>query len=239
MRRLFASRFLLPTTALLLLFSAAGAFAGQVNGKVVFDDDPPPPKEINMDADPVCASKHDGPVYSERLVLGADKSMANVFVQVKNPPAGDYPAPAEPVVIDQIGCLYVPHVVGAMVGQPVLFKNSDGILHNVHGSPEANPPFNDAMLAMIKEKRKVFNLPEPAFPVMCNVHPWMTSYVAVMTHPFFDVTGEDGSFTLENLPDGEYEIEAWHEMLGTKTAKVMVSGGAASVDFSYTRADRK
>ena len=206
--------------------------AGSITGTITYDDKVPSFKPLNMDADPACASKHDGPVYPDVLVLGDGNSLANVFVQVKNAPAGGA-ASSEPVIIDQKGCRYEPHVVGVMVDQPVQFKNSDGILHNVHGLPKVNREFNIGMPPTLKEKDQVFNKPEAHFPVKCDVHPWMKTYIAVMTHPYFAVSGTDGKFEISGLADGTYEIEAWHEKLGTQTASVTVSGGSASTDFSF------
>ena len=209
------------------------AFAGSITGTITYDDKVPNLPKVNMNADPACAAKHSGPVASDVLVLGDGNAMANVFVQVKNAPEKSYPTPSEAVIIDQSGCRYEPHVVGAMTGQTVQFKNSDGILHNVHGLPKENREFNIGMPPSVTESDKVFNKPEPHFPVKCDVHPWMKTYIAVMTHPYFDVSGTDGKFEIKDLPDGSYEIEAWHERLGTQTAKVTVSGGAATADFSF------
>ncbi len=221
-----------------LLFGTA-AEAGSITGNITYDDQVPKLRPINMDADPTCSGKHSSPVYPEILVLGDGNALANVFVQVKNAPAGEYPAPKAAAVIDQNGCLYQPHVLGVVVGQEVRFKNSDGILHNVHGRPKVNREFNIGMPPTLKEKGVTLNKPEPVFPVKCDVHPWMRSYVAVMTHPFFATTDKSGSFAIGNLPDGSYEVEAWHEKLGTRTAKVTVSGGAATVDFSFKRPAKK
>jgi len=224
----------LCTLAVLAVVVAAPAAAGTIQGKVIYADRVPTLRPINMNADPVCASKHDSPVMPEILVLGDDNALANVFVQVKNAPAKDYATPREAVVIDQHGCQYIPHVVGVMVGQPLQFRNSDGILHNVHGLPEVNREFNIGMPPTLKQKDQVFNKPEAVFPVKCDVHPWMRAYAAVMTHPYFDVTGTDGQFSIGDLPAGTYEIEAWHEKLGTRTASVTVdAGGSATADFEF------
>ncbi len=220
-----------------VLLSTA-AFAGSVTGTVVYDDRIPPPGRgpfapIQMSADPACAAKHDAPVPKGELVLGEGNTMGNVFVQVKNPPSGSYDAPSEAVVIDQKGCIYIPHVAGVMVGQPLKFKNSDGILHNVHGLPDANREFNIGMPPTLKEKEVELNKPEPLFTVKCDVHPWMNAYVAVMDHPFFAVTDENGKYTIEDLPPGTYKIEAWHERLKTLTQTVTVGDGSATADFSF------
>jgi plastocyanin len=220
------------TLALGLALVAQVAVAGSVTGKITYDDKVPTFKPVDMNADPVCASKHSSPVYPEILVLGDDGGLANVFVQVKNAPSGGA-AGSDPVVIDQNGCRYEPHVVGVMVGQTVKFKNSDGILHNVHGLPKENREFNIGMPPTLLEKDQVFNKPEAHFPVKCDVHPWMKTYIAVMTHPYFAVSGSDGTFEISGLPAGSYEIEAWHEKLGTQTATVTVGDGAASADFSF------
>ena len=176
--------------ALLSLVLASAAFAGSVKGTIIFDDNPPPAgrgpfRPIDMGADPACAAKHSAPVPLGTLVLGDGKTLGNVFVQVKNPPAGDHAPPADPVVIDQIGCIYIPHVAGVLVGQELLFKNSDGILHNVHGLPKENArvQHRHAADAHGVERHVSLNKPEPLFTVKCDVHPWMNAYVAVMSAP--------------------------------------------------------
>ena len=198
--------------------------ASTVTGTVTFDGKAPALKPIAMDADPVCAKKHSAPVPNEMLVLGSGNTMGNIMVWVsKGLPAGKtYPAPKTPVTIDQKGCMYVPHVMGIMVGQGYKILNSDGVLHNIHTLPKINTPFNKGMPANLKEASTVFDKPEEVFHIKCDVHPWMSAYMAVFTHPFFSVTGADGKFTISGLDPGTYEITAWHEKLGTKTATVTV-----------------
>lgn len=205
-----------------------------ISGTVTFTGEVPDLKPIDMSADPTCAAKHDTPVMPDMLLLGDGNTMGNIFVHVTNPPEGNYTAPSEPAVIDQRGCQYHPHVIGVMAGQPLEFKNSDGLLHNVHGLPNENRPFNLGMPATLTESSVTLNRPEPLFHVKCDVHPWMQAYVAVMDNPYFAVTGKDGHFSIEGLPAGTYTVEAWHERLGTKTAEVTVTdGGTATADFSF------
>ena len=200
--------------------------ASSITGTVTFDGKAPTLRPLTMDADPACAKKHAKPVPNEMLVLGSGNTMGNIMVWVsKGLPAGKaFPVPKTPVVLDQKGCVYVPHVMGIMVGQTYRILNSDGVLHNIHTLPKVNPSFNKGMPPTLKEATTVFNKPEEVFHIKCDVHPWMSAYVAVFTHPFFSVTSADGKFTISGLDPGTYEITAWHEKLGTQTASVTVGG---------------
>jgi len=198
--------------------------ASTITGTVTFDGKAPALKPLAMDADPACAKKHSAPVANEALVLGNGNTMGNIMVFVsKGVPAGKtYPAPTTPVVIDQNGCQYKPHVMGIMVGQPYKILNSDGILHNIHTLSTINPPFNKGMTASIKEVTTTFAKPEAIFHIKCDVHPWMSAYLGVFTNPFYSVTGTDGKFTISGLDPGTYEVTAWHEKLPPQTVSVTV-----------------
>jgi plastocyanin len=210
--------------------------ASSVSGTVTFDGKVPPLKPLAMDADPACAKKHSAPVPNEMLALGSGNTMGNILVWVsKGLPAGKtFPVPKEPVTLDQNGCMYKPHVMGIMVGQTYRILNSDGVLHNIHTLPKINPAFNRGMPASMKEATTVFSKPEDVFHIKCDVHPWMSAYMAVFTHPFFSATGTDGKFTISGLDPGTYEITAWHEKLGTKTASVTVGANDKKTqDFKF------
>jgi plastocyanin len=221
--------------AMSVLPSAAFA-ASTVTGTVTFEGKPPALKPLSMDADPACAKKHKAPVPNEALVLGGGNTMGNILVWVsKGLPAGKtHPVPKTPVTLDQNGCVYQPHVMGIMVGQTYRILNSDGILHNIHTMPKVNPSFNKGMPASLKETTTVFNKPEEVFHIKCDVHPWMSAYLAVFTHPFFSATGTDGKFTISGLDPGTYEITAWHEKLGPKTVSVTVGANDKKTqDFKF------
>ena len=217
---------------------APAARAGSVTGTVTYDGKVPNLKPLAMDADPVCASKHKEPVPNQALELGkSGNTMGNILVRVTSGlPAGKtYPAPKDPVVMDQNGCIYQPHVFALQQGQTFKVLNSDGVLHNVHALPKVNGQFNMAMPPNRKEAEHVFDKPEDPFPIKCDVHPWMTAFTVVSTNPFFSVTKEDGKFTIKDLPAGTYEIEAWHEKLGKKTEKVTVGDSdTKTVDFKFS-----
>ena len=211
---------------------------GSIAGTVKYEGEVPTLKPLTMDADPNCAKKHTGPVPSEVLVLGDGQTLGNVYVRVKSglPTGATYPTPAEPAKLDQQGCHYVPHVLGVMVGQPIKILNSDGLLHNIHALPKVNAPFNMAMPANRTEAEETFTKEEVMIPVKCDVHPWMQGYIAVSPHPFFAVTAKEGTYEIKDLPAGTYELEFWHERLGTKSATVTVGDGArATSDMTFTR----
>ena len=215
---------------------AQAAAAGTITGAALYDGKVPNLKPLAVAAEPMCAKKHPT-VPNEALVLGAGNAMANVVVRVVGGlPAGkSYPAPTTPVTMDQVGCQYVPHVIGLMVGQPFKVLNNDGVLHNVHALPKVNKPFNMAMPPTRKEATETFAKEEGMFVVKCDVHPWMQSYIGVFSHPFFAVTGTDGKFTIANLPAGTYEIEAWHEKLGTQKTSVTVGASdTKSAAFKFS-----
>jgi plastocyanin len=219
------------------MWSGVAMAASSVTGTITFDGKVPNLRPLAMDADPTCAKKHTGPVANEMLSLGTGNTMGNIMVWVsKGLPAGKtYPAPKTPVTLDQKGCVYLPHVMGIMVGQPYRILNSDGVLHNIHTLPKVNPSFNKGMPPTLKETTTTFAKPEAVFHIKCDVHPWMSAYVAVFTHPFFSVTSKDGKFDIAGLDPGTYEITAWHEKLGTQTASITVGANDKKTqNFKFT-----
>jgi plastocyanin len=237
MRGIVGRFWLVAGLVTVLFWPGVAAAAATISGTITFTGKPPALKPLAMDADPACAKKHTGkPVLAEMLVLGSGQTMANVIVWVsKGLPAGKtFPVPKNPVTLDQNGCMYVPHAMGIMVGQAYRILNSDGILHNIHTLPKINPSFNRAMPATSKEASTTFGKPEDIFQIKCDVHPWMSAYIGVFTHPFFSTTSTDGKFTIPGLDAGTYEITAWHERLGKQTASITVGASDTKTqDFKF------
>jgi hypothetical protein len=171
------------------------------------------------------------------VIVNANGTVANVFVYVKAglPAGATYPAPTTPVLLDQNGCRYHPHVFGIQVGQPLNIKNSDPLLHNIKAKAVKNRPFNVSQPNVSATPTvRTFSAPEVMVPLECNVHGWMNAFLGVLPHPFFAVSGADGSFSIQGLPPGTYTIEAWHEKYGTQTATVTVVGAAPKTqDFTF------
>jgi plastocyanin/predicted small lipoprotein YifL len=188
------------------------ATAGAIAGMVKLDGPAPKKRKVPMDAEPICVKQHTAPVLDEEVITGAKGELANVVVYVKDGLGNRvFDTPKEPVVLDQKGCLYTPRVLAVQTGQIIRFKNSDPTTHNVHPTPSNNRDWNKSQGPGAADIEDSFAREEVAVPVKCNVHPWMKSWVAVLKHPYFQVTGKDGAFSLKNLPPGEYTVAAWHE----------------------------
>jgi plastocyanin len=210
------------------------ATTGTIAGVVRFTGEPPATTTLSLGAEPACAGQHSGPVPAGD-VLVQDGRVENAFVYLKEG-LGDrvFAVPAEPVTVDQRGCLYHPRVVGAQTCQEIAFVNSDPLLHNVHGTPHASGAWNWSM--GVKGSRRTTRLAEPEVmvDVRCDVHPWMHAYVGVVAHPYFAVTGPDGAFSLRDVPPGDYVVASWHERFGTREARVTLAReGRAEVALTY------
>lgn len=207
--------------------------AGHISGMVTFSGMAPEMDAIDMSDEPVCAAKHASTPMMRSVVVGEGGGLANVFVYVKEGLDGlEFPTPAG-AVLDQNGCVYSPHVMGIQVGQDLIIRNSDGLLHNIKASPTENRPFNTSQPVNMETTRS-FSTAEVMVPVQCDVHGWMTAYIAVLDHPYHSVSSDAGAFSLETLPPGEYVIEAWHESYGTLTQTVTVTTGETTeITFEF------
>jgi plastocyanin len=214
---------------------AAGppARRGSLRGHVRIIGPVPENEAIRMSADPMCNKANGGQrVLDEGVEASADGGLANVFVEL----VGEFPEtplPAEPVSIDQHGCMYRPRVTGIRAGQALQIRNSDDGLHNVHGVSRDRDDFNvsQPLTGMIN----TFHPKDPGIlKLKCDVHTWMVAFVGVVNHPFFAVTGADGTFALHDVPEGTYTVRSWHETFGATTTPVKIERGHdADVDIVF------
>ncbi len=208
-------------------------------GKVMFKGNPPEVGFIAMDADQGCASQHPNPVSDPSVVVSEKGELQNVVVAVEGV-AGPFATLSSPAVLDQKGCMYEPHVLAAQVGQPIVVKNSDPFLHNVHAMATINPSFNFGQPNKNPGQNIGALKAAESFRVKCDVHPWMSAYFHVFEHPFFAVSTADGSFAIENVPPGTYKLTATHERFGTQTKDVTVEAGQPlSAEFTFSEASAR
>ena len=201
-----------------------------VSGTVHFDGTAPEMVPIDMSNDPACKGDN-----KAETVVAKDGKLANVFVYVKDGLGNRmFPAPASPVVIDQTGCRYRPHVAGVMVGQRLDIKNDDPTEHNVHAIGMQNAQWNESQMPKAAPIEKSFDHPEIMLPIKCNQHPWMKMYVNVVSNPFYAVTDEDGKFEINGLPPGTYTIAFVQEKLGEQDQKITLGAkDKKTLDISF------
>lgn len=216
-------------------FRVDPATAGSITGKIVFRGKTPARKRIDLDEDEECVKLNPRGMYDASVVVNRDGTLSNVFVYVKSGLEGKaFPKPEEPVVLDQRGCQFSPRVFGVHAGQIFQVTNSDPVTHNVHPVAKMNREWNQSQAPGDPPLQRRFVRPEIMIRIKCNVHSWMRSWVAVMEHPYYAVSGGDGTFAISNLPPGEYTVEAWQEKLGVRQETVRVEpAGKAQANFQF------
>jgi plastocyanin len=216
-------------------FHVDSATAGTLRGVIRFSGKKAPRKPIDMSNDPACVEAHKGKPYDESEVVNANGTLSNVFVYIKSGLEGKtFEIPARPVTIDQHGCWFQPRVMGIQTGQALQVTNSDPVTHNIHPQAHINREWNHSQGAGDAPLARKFIKSEVMIAVKCNIHSWMHAYIGVLDHPYFVVSGLDGSFEITNVPPGDYEIEAWHELLGTQHQKITITpSGHIETQFSF------
>jgi plastocyanin len=211
------------------------ATAAVINGKVTFTGKAPDMPVLDMSANPACERLNKKPRRAEQVVVNSNGTLRNTFVWIKaGLPDARWTPPAELAKLDQEGCVYEPHVLGLMVGQTLEISNSDTVNHNIHADASINAGWNVTEPPRAEKRTERFEKQEIMFPVTCGVHPWMRSYLAVVAHPFFAITGDDGTFSLKDVPPGEYTVEAVHEKYGKQQMQLVVGPHETKdVDFHY------
>ena len=209
------------------------AYAAALTIKAPFEGAAPAAEKIKPDADPKCKLAHPNGIDPDQVIVNPNNTLKNVFVYAKEGVTGKFEAPKTAVTFNQQGCQYSPKVFGIQVGQPLEIVNSDDTLHNVHALPAQSQGFNLGMPIKGMKLKKTFTKPEVMVKIKCEVHPWMGAWAGVLEHPFFGVTGDDGSTQIKDLPAGEYTFEAWHEKYGTQTLKVTMTDQDQEISFPF------
>ncbi len=240
-------RFFKNIMGVMLIAALVGSIApvqaaqtGVIKGVVKYTGPKPRNPLIRMSQDPKCIELNKGKrVRQEYVVVGEDGGLKNVFVHLKEGVKGKFSPPKKPVILDQKNCLYHPRVQGMMVGQELVAVNSDPTLHNVHSFSKKGNDFNVAQPVQGMKNTFKIKSEEVMLQIKCDVHAWMRGYVGVVPHPFFSVTGGNGTFEIKNVPPGKYVIQVWHEKFGAQTKPVEVKpGGVVEVAFEYNGTEK-
>lgn len=222
---------------LTILAASAVALAGPpsggtVSGKVTYEGTPARMKLIDMSKEPVCAKMYTTPVTTESVVTGPNNALEYVVVYI-SAGAPDESAPSQAAVFTQKGCRYIPHILAFQVNQELKIINEDQTSHNIHPLPKVNREWNKSQPPGTPSISEKYDKAE-FIPVKCNVHPWMHGDFAVLKNSHYAVTGEDGVFTLPNLPPGRYTVTAWQESYGEQAQDITVTGtGTKTVNFVF------
>jgi plastocyanin len=216
-------------------FKVDPATAGALSGTIKFTGRKPARKRIDMSEDPACVAAHHGKAYDESLVVNPNGTLANVFVYLKSGLEGKtFAVPTAPVVIDQNGCWFHPRVLGIQTGQTLQVINSDPVTHNIHPLAQINREWNHSQGEGDAPLARRFLKPEVMIRVKCNIHSWMRAFIGVVDHPYFAVSGSDGTFQIPNIPPGDYVVVVWQETLGTQEQKITVTpSGKIQTNFMF------
>jgi len=210
--------------------AAAGAEKSTVvAGTITYSGKVARRKAIKVTQDVAVCGKH--AIFDESLIVAKGGGLANVVVAIEGVP--DVAATTRDVLLDQRNCVFAPHVLAATRGSKLIVKNSDPILNTPHAYMGRRTLFNVAQ--PFEGMEYAYKLKKAGVIRMaCDVHDWESAHVLVFDHPFFAITGTDGSFRIPGVPAGTYTVRAWHERLGEKTAETIVAGKkTAELSLAY------
>ena len=207
---------------------------GSVRGSVKFQGKAPTPSPLQITKfREVCKD-----VPNETLLIGPSQGLRYAVVTLEGITKGKALEQEAVHELDNLGCRFVPHVLASSVGQFVVFKNSDPILHTAHALfANGQPQFNVGLYPG-KVSRKPLVAPG-VVKIICEVHPWMSAYIVVSDHPYYAVTDVYGDYLIADIPAGSYSLKVWHENLGTQEKPVEVKGDSSqTVDFIFSQKPR-
>jgi len=213
------------------MMTPARPSGGTVSGKITYEGTPAKQKPIDMSKEPSCAKQYTAPPTTETIVTGPNNALQNVVVYI-SAGAPDEAAPSQAVVFTQKGCRYLPHVLAFQVNQVLTVVNEDQTSHNIHPLAKTNREWNKSQPPGAPPIVDKYDKAE-MIAVKCNVHPWMHGTFAVLKNSHYTISGEDGSFSLPNLPPGKYTVTAFHESYGDQSQEVTITGSETKT-LSFT-----
>ncbi len=200
------------------------------SGTFVFTGDAPKPNRISVTKDVDVCGKHN--LVDDSLVVNPDnKGIANivVFMYLKRnekPPVHESYAETatSEVTLDNLDCMFEPHVAILQTTQKLLIGNKDPVGHNTKIDCSANSSINPIVPANESRTEEFPEVERVPVPVSCNIHPWMKGWLLIKDNPYSAVTDKDGKFEIKHVPAGEWTFTFWHE--GGYVENVKVGGKA-------------
>lgn len=217
----------------------SSGYEGTITGKISLTGTVPKARHIYMEADPECVKSHPEAMTEDAIV--SDGMIANVLVYVKSSELDSYhfEPPSTPATIERKGCQLIPRVVAIQTKQRLQVLNNSATTHNTNVQSKDNPKWSVSQAPGGEAIERSFESPERLIVIKDNQHPWEKTYMSVFAHPFFMVTGRDGTYTITGLPVGEYTLVAWHETLGEQQLKVSVGAGETkNINFTFTNSEQ-
>jgi len=218
------TRFSLLT--LIFLLVPGLALSGTLKGKITYSVEVKLPMSYKTGK----YKKACGPEIPNEKLQVNDNNLVNVVVSVEGKNLGGTPGEYP---FYQKNCRYVPHVMAMMKDSELKIHSNDPINHNLHTYSFDNDPVNIMLLPNQDDYEQEFEEPE-IVKVECDLHWWMTAWIIVTDNSFFDISGQEGTFEIANLPPGKYTINAWHEVLGSKSKTVKIGEGVTEINFNFS-----
>lgn len=206
---------------------------GTISGKVTYAGRKRR-KRIQL-ASGFCTNAHGDGMLSEDFLVGDQGELGGVIVYLKRGLSRvSFPVPDEPVVLDQKGCRYIPHLSVLQIGQALVVKSSDNEPHNVHGMPGGkNKEFNVPMTGTGVLAPRYLDKTQVCLEIKCEIHGWMQSWVAVLPHPCWAITKADGTFRIEGVPPGTLQLAFWHEKLGEHVVDIKLDSNEQKTGMDH------
>ena len=210
------------------------ALAFEVEGKIKVAPPFPAPAKIPVKKDQATCGPEQ---ISQGLLVSGDGLVQNAvvwldgdFLKIPNEHA------AEPPILNQKNCRFVPHILLVPKNQPFQVGNEDPMAHDVRIFEDATMLFRFEMDAYAKPVEKKLER-AGRFVVRCGLHSWMHAFVISTEHPFYAISDETGTFRLRDVPAGHYTLHIWHEMLGETSLPIDVSKSVADISYLFSKAN--
>jgi hypothetical protein len=215
-----------------------------ITGTVILRGKPPAEKVVDLSSDPVCGKLHKEPLMTRFYVVGTNGGLGDVVVHIQKGFDDRVDMALGPAVLEERNCEFRPYVLAIQTGQKIVLTNADSILHSFHSIPRdtGNREFTWTSFPLQGGQLKLqFGLPEMYLQIKCDFHPWMLGYICVFDHPYFAITADDGKFTLQNVPPGNYVVEAIHRKLGYQRHEVHIinRNDTVPLNFEFDAGDQR